>query len=164
MLQALDLTFEPEVTPSVRGGSASATLAAELKRQYERLLAHDPGTRLGTHDEELHQFRVATRRLRAFLRAGQELLDPAWGESLRTELRWLGGELGPSRDLDVLIANLREEVEPSATMQRAAARSSSCSSATGRASATTCVTRSRASATSRSSTASSRRRLSSTRE
>ena len=111
VLQALDLTFEPEVTPSVRGGSASATLAAELKRQYERLLAHDPGTRLGTHDEELHQFRVATRRLRAFLRAGRELLDPDWGESLRTELRWLGGELGPSRDLDVLIANLREEVE-----------------------------------------------------
>ena len=62
MLQALDLTFEPEVTPSVRGGASMATLAAELKRQYERLLAHDPGNRLGTHDEELHQFRVATRQ------------------------------------------------------------------------------------------------------
>ena len=102
MLQALDLTFEREVTQPVRDGSASATLAAELKRQYERLLAHDPGTRLGTDPEELHQFRVATRRLRAFLRAGRELLDPAWAETLRTELRWLGGELGPSRDLDVL--------------------------------------------------------------
>ena len=111
MLQALDLTFEPEVTEPVPGGSAAATLAAELKRQYERMLAHDPGTRLGTHDEELHQFRVATRRLRAFLRAGRELLDPDWGETLQAELRWLGGELGPSRDLDVLIANLREGVE-----------------------------------------------------
>ena len=54
---------------------------------------------------------MATRRLRAFLRAGRELLDPAWGEGLRTELRWLGGELGPSRDLDVMIAHLRDEAE-----------------------------------------------------
>ena len=112
MLQALDLAFEPEVTQPVRGGAPPRPRSLrELKRQYERLLAHDPGTRLGTHDEELHQFRVATRRLRAFLRAGRELLDPSWGEALRTELRWLGGELGPSRDLDVLISHLRDEVE-----------------------------------------------------
>ncbi len=111
VFQALDLTFEPEVTERARDSSAGTTLSVELQRQYERLLAYDPGTRLGTDLEELHQFRVATRRLRAFLRAGRELLDPAWGEPLREELRWLGGELGPSRDLDVLIHRLRAEVE-----------------------------------------------------
>jgi CHAD domain-containing protein len=111
IMQALDLTFEPDVAEKQRVGRAARTLVEELRRQYERLLAHDPGTRLGEDAEELHQFRVATRRLRAFLRAGRELLEPAWAEPLREELRWLGGELGPSRDLDVLTEHLREEAE-----------------------------------------------------
>ena len=55
--------------------------------------------------------RVATRRLRAFLRAGHDLLDPEWSEPLREELSWLGGALGPVRDLDVLLEHLSGEVE-----------------------------------------------------
>ena len=55
--------------------------------------------------------RVATRRLRAFLRAGHDLLDPEWSEPLREELRWLGSALGPVRDLDVLLEHLSGEVE-----------------------------------------------------
>jgi CHAD domain-containing protein len=110
VFQALDLTFEREaIEPG--DNSVGAALAAELRRQYERLLAHDPGTRLARDAEELHQFRVATRRLRAFLRAGRGLIDPEWAKPLRDELRWLGGELGPSRDLDVLVERLRVEVE-----------------------------------------------------
>ena len=46
--------------------------------------------------------RVATRRMRAILRAARPLLDPEWVRSLRAELGWLGGALGPVRDLDVL--------------------------------------------------------------
>ena len=51
---------------------------------------------------------LATRRSRAFLRAGRELIDPEWSERLHGELRWLGGELGRGRgrDLDVLIERL----------------------------------------------------------
>jgi CHAD domain-containing protein len=75
------------------------------------VFAHDPGTRLGTESEELHQLRVATRRLRAFLRAGRELVDPAWAEPVREELKWLGGVLGPVRDLDVLVEHLTPAVE-----------------------------------------------------
>ncbi len=80
-----------------------------LNRQYRALLAHDPGTRLGVEPEELHQMRVATRRLRAFLRAARPLLDLEWAESLREELAWLGSALGPVRDLDVLIEHLRDD-------------------------------------------------------
>ena len=110
VFQALDLDFEPEPVESPDDGSAAGVLRARLREQAERLLAHDPGTRLGTDPEELHQLRVATRRLRAFLRAGGDLLDPAWAEPLRSELRWLGGSLGPVRDLDVLIEHLDAEV------------------------------------------------------
>jgi CHAD domain-containing protein len=86
-------------------------LRAALRDQYERLLAHDPGTRLGTDPEHLHQMRVATRRARAFLRAARPLLDEEWASALRDELGWLGSVLGPARDLDVLVEHVREEVE-----------------------------------------------------
>ena len=80
---------------------------AMLARQVAELLAHDPGTRLGGDPEELHQARVATRRLRAVLRAAEPLLDPDWTQALRTELSWLAEALGPVRDLDVLLERLR---------------------------------------------------------
>jgi len=111
VFQALDLDFHPEAPEPPEDASSSATLAARLREQGERVLLHDPGTRLGTDAEELHQLRVATRRLRAFLRAGSELLDPEWSEPLREELRWLGSALGPVRDLDVLLEHLSGEVE-----------------------------------------------------
>jgi CHAD domain-containing protein len=53
--------------------------------------------------------RVATRQLRAILRATRPLLIPEWTDSLRDELRWLGRLLGPARDLDVQLAYFREE-------------------------------------------------------
>jgi CHAD domain-containing protein len=53
--------------------------------------------------------RVATRQLRAVLRAARPLLVPAWADSLRDELRWLGQLLGPARDLDVQLAYFHEE-------------------------------------------------------
>lgn len=111
VFQALDLDFQPESPEPPEDASSAATLRARLREQADRVLAHDPGTRLGTEAEELHQMRVATRRLRAFLRAGHDLLDPAWSEPLREELRWLGGALGPVRDLDVLLEHLGDEVE-----------------------------------------------------
>jgi len=80
-----------------------------LARHVRWLLAHDPGTRLGKEPESLHQMRVATRQLRAVLRASRSLLVPEWADSLRDELRWLGQRLGPARDLDVQLAYFREE-------------------------------------------------------
>ena len=70
-----------------------------VEQQIVEILAHDPGTRLGTDPEDLHRHRVAIRRLRAALRE----------EPLRTELRWVGDMLGAVRDLDVLIDYLRLE-------------------------------------------------------
>ena len=73
------------------------------------LLAHDPGTRLGTEPESLHQLRVATRRLRAVLRTARPILLPSWVTTLEQELTWLSELLGPARDLDVQIAHFTEE-------------------------------------------------------
>ena len=80
-----------------------------LARHVRWLLAHDPGARLGSEPESLHQIRVATRQLRAVLRAARPLLVPEWADSLQDELHWLGQLLGPARDLDVQLAYFREE-------------------------------------------------------
>jgi CHAD domain-containing protein len=85
-------------------------LRSVLGRQYAEILRHDPGVRLDLDPEDVHRMRVAARRGRAVLRAARPLLDPDWSEPLRAELKWLGGSLGSRRDLDVLVARLREQV------------------------------------------------------
>jgi len=109
LFRALDFSDAPDLDEPAADGPATKRIAGALGLQYRRLLAHDPGTRLGVDPESLHQLRVATRRSRAFLRAARPLLDPVWADDLRAELGWLGGVLGPVRDLDVLTARLRGE-------------------------------------------------------
>ena len=108
------------VTPP-RWAPALEHVRAMIALQVGELISHDPGTRLGEDAEELHQARVATRRLRAVLRAASPLLEPAWTDSLRGELAWLGGALGPVRDLDVLLERLREELGELEPAERQAA-------------------------------------------
>ncbi len=92
--------------PADEATEPGARLRALLLRQYEAIVANDPGTRLGEDPEALHKLRVATRRSRALLRAARGLIAPEWAEPLRAELAWLGGLLGPVRDLDVLLEHL----------------------------------------------------------
>lgn len=109
LFRALSLvTFSPEPPPS-SDAPALAHVKWALARHVRWLLAHDPGARLGRESESLHQMRVATRQLRAILRAAKPLLVPEWADSLRDELRWLGQLLGPARDLDVQLAYFRKE-------------------------------------------------------
>ena len=84
-------------------------LQAMVREQYDEILAHDPGTRLGSDPEALHKFRVAVRRLRAVLRAARPILDRAWTDQLRDELAWLGRALGTVRDHDVLLEHIRSQ-------------------------------------------------------
>jgi CHAD domain-containing protein len=85
-------------------------LRSFFREQYARILAHDPGVRIGDDPEELHQLRVAARRSRSILRTARPLLEQEWADRLREELSWLGRELGPARDADVMLEHLRSEV------------------------------------------------------
>jgi CHAD domain-containing protein len=96
-------------------------LRVVLERQYAEVLRHDPGVRLDLDSEDVHRVRVAVRRARAVLRAARPLLDTEWSEPLRAELKWLGGLLGPRRDLDVLIERLRREITDLEAPEREAA-------------------------------------------
>jgi CHAD domain-containing protein len=106
-LTSADLPAPLRAAPS---DSAAHHVRAALDLRLRALLAHDPGTRAGDDIEDLHQMRVAVRRMRAALKAARPLLDRTWADGLRAELGWLGRALGPVRDLDVLLLRLRGEI------------------------------------------------------
>lgn len=98
----------PEVT-KVKRATTVERIRLLLLEQLQELEAHDPGVRLGADPEDLHKFRVATRRTRAIARATRPILGDSLA-SLGAELKWLAGLLGPVRDLDVLLERLRPAV------------------------------------------------------
>jgi inorganic triphosphatase YgiF len=72
-----------------------------LRLHFERMLAHKAGTQLGEDIEELHDMRVATRRMRAAFRLFSPYFDPKTIQPYLKGLRQIGRALGPVRDLDV---------------------------------------------------------------
>jgi CHAD domain-containing protein len=82
---------------------------AKLDREIRALLAYEPGTRSGADPEDLHQMRVALRRMRSVLKLSGRLVGEG-AEPVRAELGWLGQSLGEVRDFDVLIGHLREVI------------------------------------------------------
>jgi CHAD domain-containing protein len=110
LYRALDLAYPREPVHVSKDAMPAEALGLRLREQVTVLVSHDPGTRLGSDPEDLHQLRVATRRLRAFLRGARPLLAPGPTEDLRSELAWFGGALGPARDLDVLIEHFSGEL------------------------------------------------------
>jgi triphosphatase len=80
---------------------------AALRRQFQAFLRSEPGTRMGDDPEEVHDMRVATRRLRAAMSIFQEAL-PARSGRLRQELGWIADALGAVRDLDVQLERMGE--------------------------------------------------------
>ena len=81
-----------------------------LRRQFAEMRTHEPGTRLGEDPEELHDARVATRRMRAAMKVFEGVL-PGRARWFRDELRWVANALGEVRDLDVQIARLEAWME-----------------------------------------------------
>jgi CHAD domain-containing protein len=76
-----------------------------VREQFALLRSHEAGTRAGEDPEELHDMRVATRRLRAALRCFQDVLPPS-AIALNEELGWLASGLAAVRDLDVQLLSL----------------------------------------------------------
>jgi triphosphatase len=97
----------PDLGPTdVSAESTMGDLAfAVLRRQLAVVRAKEPGTRLGEDPEELHDMRVATRRLRAALSMFEAVL-PVRAQAFREELGWLARLLGTVRDLDVQLEGL----------------------------------------------------------
>lgn len=86
-----------------------------IKYHFARMRAKERGTRDGSNLEDLHDMRVATRRMRAAWRVFDDAFKPGKTRKLRRRLRVLADRLGAVRDLDVLIDGLesyRQGLDP----------------------------------------------------
>ncbi len=121
---------QPEVAPAVTVGPSTAAapsppaeippLAADdpmseagrkvLAIHFGRMLANEPGTRLGEDPEALHDMRVATRRMRAAFALFEPYYEARVIRPLGKGLRRAGRTLGAVRDLDVLLEKARAYV------------------------------------------------------
>lgn len=100
----------PEAVRCVgRDSTMAEVVQASLLNALARIVAHDPGVRLGDHPEDVHQARVGTRRLRSDLRTFRPLLDQDWLAGLRDEAGWYAALLGEVRDTEVLMERLEHQ-------------------------------------------------------
>lgn len=91
-------------TPGVTATDPVAEAGRRVLRFHlARMLAREAGTRSGKNPEDLHDMRVATRRMRAAWRVFGDGFRANRTRRLRGRLRTLAGRLGAVRDLDVLI-------------------------------------------------------------
>ncbi len=114
----LDLRLASAAEPPVlkpievsRSSTAGEALQASLVEAVTRVLEQDHPIRMEGDPEGVHQARVGLRRLRSNLRSFAPLVDDAWCDGLRDEMRWLADALGSVRDLDVLRDGLAAELE-----------------------------------------------------
>jgi CHAD domain-containing protein len=100
-----DLALLQEIkSPGVLPEDALAEAGRKVLRyHFAAMLRHEAGTRLGEDIEELHDMRVATRRMRAAFEVFGEAFKPKALRSHLKALRTAGRTLGRARDLDVFI-------------------------------------------------------------
>ena len=103
-LRSMGLTLPPagELGPDLIDASmpVDQVAFATLRQHLSRWIAHEPGARLGEDPEELHDMRMAGRRLDATLALFAPYL-PAALPRMRARLKVLLEALGSVRDLDV---------------------------------------------------------------
>ena len=85
-----------------------------LTHQFQWFREQLPGVRRDVDSEFVHQARVATRRMRSVLRLFRDAMPDRSAAYLAGELKWLGGQFGAVRDVDVFLLNLvrlKEKIE-----------------------------------------------------
>ncbi|SFW80667.1 CYTH and CHAD domain-containing protein [Amycolatopsis australiensis] len=92
-----------------RKPTAGDVVLASLREHYGDLRRADVGVRLDAADS-VHRMRVATRKLRSSLRTFGSIVDKDATAPLAAELKWLGRQLSPARDVEVGERRLREQL------------------------------------------------------
>jgi triphosphatase len=94
-VKAAPVALTPDLT-------RQAAFQAVARACLHQLVGNVPAMRHG-NPEGLHQMRVALRRLRAAVSLFADMLVDPQTEERKAEFKWIMGELGPARELDVFI-------------------------------------------------------------
>jgi triphosphatase len=89
--------FEPELLPGMPSSRAFGRAC------MQQLLVNQAAMINKRHPEALHQMRIALRRLRAAISLFKDVVTDDRVEAIKTELKWIGSELAPARDLDSFV-------------------------------------------------------------
>jgi CHAD domain-containing protein len=98
--------------PGIKPTDAMAEAGRKILRfHFAHMLSHETGTRLGEDIEELHDMRVATRRMRAAFDIFGQYFKPKAVKKHLKRLRTAGRTLGGVRDLDVFMEKAQHYLE-----------------------------------------------------
>ena len=106
--------------PESTGPSAQQLALGEIRQHLTDWMSHEPGARRGRDAEELHQLRVAVRRIDATLGVFKHQIPVRLSHARKTAKGVLRG-LGAARDFDVQLAELRHYCAKLPAEERAAA-------------------------------------------
>jgi triphosphatase len=118
---AAEVSEEPGGASADSAGPSARQLAlTELRQHLTDWISHEPGVRRGRDAEELHQLRVAVRRIDATLGVFKHQIPVRLAHARKTAKGVLRG-LGAARDFDVQLAELRHYCAALPAEERAAA-------------------------------------------
>ncbi len=98
----------PAISPVLPTDSMAEAGRKILLAELARMLQHEAGSRTGADIEDVHNMRVAIRRMRSAMRLLKPYLKQKAVREYNTHLRALGQVLGEVRDLDVMIEQLQQ--------------------------------------------------------
>src|SRR5262249_13985671 len=98
------LSLAPDHT--IGGEPIAEAARRQLRRFFDKLLSREDGVIKGEDVEDVHQMRVATRRLRASLQVVEGVYDHELIQGYRRGLRRIARSLGAVRDGDVFLEHL----------------------------------------------------------
>jgi inorganic triphosphatase YgiF len=96
----VEKAYDPDLPAGMTTGRAFTMIGRACLRQ---LLVNEPATRR-RDPEALHQMRIGLRRLRAAISLFSDVVTDGRVEAIKAELKWLGAELAPARDLDSFLS------------------------------------------------------------
>jgi CHAD domain-containing protein len=113
-------TQPPGLAAEAMGPSAQQLALTQLRQHLTDWLRHEPGARAGSDPEELHQLRVAVRRIEATLGLFKHQL-PSGLVNARKAAKGVLRALGAARDLDVQLTELRKYCKRLPALERSVA-------------------------------------------
>ena len=100
-------SLQPQIQPILSNDRMADAGRKALLPDFLSMLEHEAGSRTGDDIEDVHDMRVATRRMRSALQLLGTYYKPKALRPLVRGLRKVARSLGTVRDLDVLIQNLQ---------------------------------------------------------